>query len=429
MNFYSTKSFKASVFILFLGAAAFQFFRPKKPWTLTKEKLSEVLSPSIEKSVLPGTIVQPHPDNKDATLTLNLKYTLDEDAQSIAQSLLRESKSDYGALVAMDAKTGKILTLVSHYGPDATQTDFGNLAIKAQFPSASVFKIITAAAAIEIQQMGPESIIPFNGASHTLYRRNIHKTEYNRWTRYMTLREAFGKSVNTVFGKIGALHVGPEGLKEYAGKFLFNREIASDFSFEIGKTNIETNNTFQNAEIASGFTSESTLSPLHGALIASTIVNNGVLMEPFIVESATRNDTGEVVFEFQPKSQGQTLSLSAATDLRSMMEETVTRGTSRKSFQKVFRRQIPESIEFGGKTGSLDNIEAPKGRADWFVGYADTGEEKIAIAVLTLHEKYWRVKSSYLAGEFFKKQFGIEVSPRKKGQRAQITKMSNRAKK
>jgi beta-lactamase class D len=55
-----------------------------------------------------------------------------------------------------------------------------------------------------------------------------------------------------------------------------------------------------------------------------------------------------------------------------------------------------EEIEVGGKTGSLTGTNPP-GKVDWFVGYAEAGNQRIAICALTINEKNWRVKSSYMA--------------------------------
>ncbi|MEK7357458.1 MAG: penicillin-binding protein, partial [Bdellovibrionota bacterium] len=43
----------------------------------------------------------------------------------------------------------------------------------------------------------------------------------------------------------------------------------------------------------------------------------------------------------------------------------------------------------------------PQGKCDWFVGYARFGNQRIAVAALTVNEKKWRVKSSTLAKLFF----------------------------
>jgi hypothetical protein len=47
----------------------------------------------------------------------------------------------------------------------------------------------------------------------------------------------------------------------------------------------------------------------------------------------------------------------------------------------------------------------PRGRVDWFVGYASDEDRKIAIAALTISKEYWTVKSSYLAKVLFHTSF------------------------
>jgi hypothetical protein len=75
-------------------------------------------------------------------------------------------------------------------------------------------------------------------------------------------------------------------------------------------------------------------------------------------------------------------------------------------------------VEVGGKTGSLTGLE-PRGKYDWFVGYAQHGGQKIAISALTIHGKLWRVKSSYLARRAIEQYFkgvaqGRNVASRKR---------------
>ncbi len=89
--------------------------------------------------------------------------------------------------------------------------------------------------------------------------------------------------------------------------------------------------------------------------------------------------------------------------IRSLMRETVHRGTSRGTFRGFFKRDYA-LLDVGGKTGSLSGTD-PKGKYDWFVGYADGGTKRIAFASLTIHEKLWRVKSSYLARKAIESYF------------------------
>ena len=142
-------------------------------------------------------------DHEEEAVPTKLEYTLDERLQKSVEGLFNLYRPDYGAFVALDPKDGKILALVSY---SQSHGFHGNLALRASFPSASIFKIVTSAAAIEGHQYSADTIIPFNGRKHTLFRGQILGKEITRWTRYITLREAFAHSINTVFGKIGGLY-------------------------------------------------------------------------------------------------------------------------------------------------------------------------------------------------------------------------------
>jgi beta-lactamase class D len=99
------------------------------------------------------------------------------------------------------------------------------------------------------------------------------------------------------------------------------------------------------------------------------------------------------------------MSGEGASRLRELMEATITAGTSRKTFRALVRDKKYRELELGGKTGSLHG-DNPKGKVDWFVGYAIGGEnEKLAIGAITVNKQFWTVKSSYLAQALFKKHF------------------------
>ncbi len=333
-----------------------------------------------------------------------VQYALDSGLQKAMENLFKDYKPDYGAFVAIDAVTGRVLALVSYDGPGRkyrSPTGQNHLALRASFPSASVFKVVTAAAAIAEKDFSADTVIPYNGRNHTLYRSNVLKENYNRWTRYITLKEAFARSVNTVFGKIGVFVLSPASLRDYASRFGFNRKIASDLPAEESKAQFG-DDQWEMAEAASGFTRDNRMSPLQGALIAAAIVNDGVMMEPWLVGSLHQQD-GTKVYEALPKVASEAVDANTAREMRSLMRETVRRGTSRGSFRR-FGRGFEDEVEVGGKTGSLTGDDPP-GKYDWFVGYADNGPSRIAVAALTVHEKYWRVKSSYLARRAFEHYF------------------------
>ena len=87
------------------------------------------------------------------------------------------------------------------------------------------------------------------------------------------------------------------------------------------------------------------------------------------------------------------------------MEQTIIGGTSRKSFRPLVRDRRFREIEMGGKTGHLTG-DNPKGRVDWFIGYAvDDENKKLAVAAITINKKFWTVKSSYIGQFMFRTYF------------------------
>jgi peptidoglycan glycosyltransferase len=323
---------------------------------------------------------------------VSVQYGFDPALQESMETFFKSYRPDYGAFVALDPVTGRVLAMVSYADKGDIQD---NLALRATFPSASIFKVVTAAAAIAEKQFSPDTVIPFQGSNHTLYKRNVLGLQTNRWTRYMTLRDAFALSVNPVFGRLGAITLGSAQLTEYAHRFGFNQTIGADFPMQDSIATIAgEGEQWSLAETASGFTRETRMSPMQGALIAAAIVNEGVMMEPHAVD-AIHTHEGVEVYRASPKIAQHSIDAATARSLRNLMQETVDSGTSRNAFKKFFVGPYAK-LEVGGKTGSLTG-DSPPGKYDWFVGYAKAGSQKFAFCSLAIHGAQWRVKSSFLA--------------------------------
>lgn len=370
----------------------------------TRAQIRDQLAPYIKKNEVAPNI---YFEKFGAFEKTDVQYTFDVNLQNQANKLLKMYKPDYASIVAMDAKTGRILALASYLKEDTTP---GNLAIKATFPAASVFKIVPASVALDKYMLESNLLIPFNGSSHTLYRKNVMSDTINRWTRSISLKQAFAQSVNTFFARLAFKKMEPSDLKEYAAKFQFNTPIATDFPIDMSKAVIPDEKNYELAEVASGFNKKNTLSPVQGAMMAAAIADDGIMKTPYIVDSLT-NEDGEVVYKGEPTDQAKVLTPEGAAKLRELMQATVIQGTGRKSFRPLVRNNQFMALELGGKTGSLMGDE-PKGKVDWFVGYAIHGDQKIAIAAITVNKKYWTVKSAYLAQTIIKNHFKEDVAAR-----------------
>ena len=375
-----------------------------------RKKVSSIISDKVLKAEFPPELQLDSEPGK-AKKTYKLSYTLRSDLQEYSAELLNRYRPDYAAIVLMNAETGEILAMSSFDKYDKYGT---NLALKASYPAASIFKVITAATAVDKAGVTPDHRIAFNGGNYTLYKKNVLSDHVNRWTRIITLRDAFAKSINTAFGRLSLEKLEPEDLNNYANRFLFNQEINSDFHVDRSVASVPSEKGYELTEVASGYNRFNTLSPVHGALIASTIINEGKMPTPFLVRNLT-DEYGTVLYSGEELSKleipRQIISSKSAAKMKQLMEQTVLAGTSRKSFRHLVRDRKFRDIEMGGKTGHFTGTD-PQGRTDWFVGYASDDEDRIAIVAITVNIQKWTVKSSALGEMMFRRYFKEKIEER-----------------
>jgi cell division protein FtsI/penicillin-binding protein 2 len=312
-------------------------------------------------------------------------YTINPILQHTLKDFFRKNRVPYGVFVAMDPRTGKILALVEHSAREPYAKD---LALRATYPAASIFKLITAAAAIEGAQARPDTQI----------------VRFGRYTSVQTtLGEALAKSDNQAFAEIALRHLNVNTLVNYAGRFQFNRTIPFDLPVQVSRIQAKDSQR-ELADLAAGF-GEVGLSPLHAALIGSAISNEGVMMSPCLVDHVL-GAAGKTLFSCTPKIFATAISPETASLLREMMGMTITHGTARRAFRSTFREPVLRDIEMGGKTGSLTG-KSPPGKVSWFVGMAPLDHPEIVISALVINSgsRHWKIKSSEVAREGFRVYF------------------------
>ena len=330
---------------------------------------------------------------------LLVRSSIDISLQNYLTKKLDRKNSSKIGIVIMNPTDGRVLAMVGFDKYDPQK----NPCVDKTYPAASIFKIITAAAAIEKANLKADSMLHFNGRKHTLYKSQLTEKE-TKYTNYISFEEAFAKSVNPVFGKLGALYLGKEALKPYAMAFGFNRIINFE-TFLMPSLTVFTDEPYQLAELASGFNKKTKITPVHGALIASTIVNQGKLIEPTIVDRIV-DGKGTWLYTGQSALLGHAFNAETSGTLNELMKTTMKSGTARREFRKYRKDKVISRLEIGGKTGSINN-RTNDVKYDWFVGYAKEkeGDIKIAVSVLVAHEKYIGIRAAQYAMMAFKKYF------------------------
>ncbi len=331
--------------------------------------------------------------------TLHLDTGIDPSLQDYMLGKLDRKNSRHIAIVALNPVDGEIFMMAGYNRIDPDS----NTCLDNTYPAASIFKIITAAAAIEQGNLDSNSKLRFNGSAHTLYKTQL-KDRKNRYTNHTTLQGAFAKSINPVFGKLGALSLEKDQLSACAEAFGFNSEIDFELPLPASRFNI-TDAPYHRAEIASGFNRQTTLSAIHAALLPAIILNQGKWVEPTIVHRIT-DGSGQLLYENRPGPLKQVITPRASRVIYDLMEATVRYGTAKKAFKGFQKDPVLSKCNLGGKTGSIYNKKHDL-RYDWFVGFADlkNGNKKMAIAVVVAHEEFIGTRAAAYARMAIKKYY------------------------
>ncbi len=323
--------------------------------------------------------------------------TLDPALQRAALEILRGHKIPEAAVVVTDVATGRVRVWASHVQKGPSR----DLCAEASAPAASVFKIVTASSLVENAGLGPDTKQCYSGGENRINTQDlVDDPRRDRWCA--TLAEALGRSINTVFARLAQRHLTREQLGATAAAFGFGD--APPFDVAVAPSQLHfPDDKLGFARTAAGFWN-TTLSPLEGAMLASTIASGGELVRPSIVARVTQGDA--VLFEAPAERTVVRRALKPATAaaVGTMMEATVTGGTSFRAFHDAKGRSLLGEVAVAGKTGTLTRADAEK-YYTWFVGYAPAKAPEVAISVLVVNGPKWRVKANAIARDVLRAHF------------------------
>ena len=354
---------------------------------ITRNDLPDLLNGFNQDSTLLNDVLICEKDGKQYTI----RTTIDTKLQRHIQKLLKRSRTLQSAVVVLNAVDGRVIAMVDH---DSNGRE-SNLNLQAVFPAASLFKIVSAAAALENAGYSPDTTLYFRGRRHTLYKSQLKQIK-DRWTTETSLRKAFALSNNSVFGKLGIYVLGQAVLTEYAEKFGFNRSIPFDLPLAVSPIAVPADN-FGLAEIASGFNKKTLISPLHATLLASVGANKGKMPAPWMVETI-QDEQEHVLYHADTTVFNRPVVGKAAENLTDLMQYAARSGTSRSVFRKLRRRKIFKAFELGAKTGTI-NDKRDRFKYDWIAAFAlaPGGKSNIAVGVLGVHGKILGTRSTEMA--------------------------------
>lgn len=304
----------------------------------------------------------------------NLNLTIDQTIQEIAYNSLGDH---IGSIVVMDPRNGEVLAMVSKpsYNPNTLDQDWNTLiqnndapllnrSSQGAYRPASTMKIVSSDV---ILRSGIDTNYYDSG---TVKIQNYDIKNYGDYSYgNVNLRTALMNSLNTYFAaKVD--EIGKKPYKEVAEKYMFNKNYKFDIEKINAKIPFDDLNQVDMAMTGFGY-GKTRVTPLHMAMIASTIANDGKMMQPRLVRNVVNKD-GKVVKESKSEVLSDVTSSDIANTIRDYMVDVVNYGTANKAYL--------QSVQIAGKSGTVDK---KGGGVDvWFVGFAPAYDPKLAFAIV-----------------------------------------------
>lgn len=330
---------------------------------------------------------------------LRINYTIQGGLQKRVHDYLEKNQVPYAAFVAIEPATGRILGMTSYSSVDP---DWTRSSVYGLYPMASLFKIITASAALESGKITPDSMIEFRGGATSESPRYWELSSRGKNNR-LDVTCAMGKSINPVYGRIASDFAGKASVMESVSRFGFNQELFPGTpAIPSQAAEPQSNNDLM--LMGAGLNRDVKISPLHAAVIISAIANGGKMMAPTLTSSIT-DHKGREKGGFTPREIRRLVTPETASSLTQMLSSTVLTGTSRKAFHDRHGRPLLD-VSIAAKTGSINGSD-PKGYYTWFAAFAPIQNPRIALVALVINPGKWKIKASQVGEqaleEFFEK--------------------------
>ena len=339
----------------------------------------------------------------EKTLGNNVITTLDVELQKAAYNALGDND---GAIIAINPENGKVLAMVSK--PDFDPNTVGenweaitsdeensclvNRATNGLYTPGSTFKIFTF---LEyIRENSEYRNYLYNCQGSITVGDNKVSCYNGTWHGDEDLFESFAHSCNSSFINIG-MKLDMDKFANTCNRLFFNRSLPTKLEYK--PSSLTLNGESDDFEIMQTVIGQgkTLVSPLHMAMIASAIANDGVLMQPYIVSKVT-NHNGYEVKSYKSSKYGEIFTKDEVSILTEAMGDVVEYGTG--------TRLKNDNYDVYGKTGTAE-INSGDDAHSWFVGFADDGNDKIAICVVMEEMPPGSTWAVPVAGEVFEAYF------------------------
>ncbi len=312
------------------------------------------------------------------TLDRNIQYK----SQEILEDAVERYKATSGALIIVEPKTGKILSMANvptfdpnNYNkvPTVEQNVFNNMAINNAWEPGSIFKPLVMAAAIQEGKVQPETENTF-GACVKVDSFQICTSTGEAYGKE-TMTQVLENSDNVAMVWISEL-LGKNSLYKYIKDFGFGRKSGVELDTESAGEVAEAKHWANSERATIAFGQGITATPLQVLMATASIANQGKLMQPYIVDKVVNFDGKEQIRT--PKEITRVISEETAKKVSEMMVSVVEYGHGKKAGVAGY--------QVAGKTGTAQ-VPKPGGgyyadrHIGSFVGFAPANDPRFAMIV------------------------------------------------
>lgn len=280
----------------------------------------------------------------------NVQLTLDQKVQTILEDALSQVETEFNpkriTATVINPKTGEIIAMGSR--PSYNPNDLGNVTnwyndiVSTPIEPGSTMKIFTLASAIEEGVYNPNDT--YQSGTYKIPEITRAVPDYRKHWGTITYAEGFQRSSNVAMAKLIWEKVGTQTFLEYLKAFQFDQLTGIDLPREtLGRLVYR----YPIEQLNAAFGQGTTVTPIQIVKAATAIANNGQMMTPYIIQSITDPNTGDVIKENTPTIAGEPISEATAQQVLQAMESVVTEETG--TANGIF--ELP-SYTLAGKTGT-----------------------------------------------------------------------------
>lgn len=353
---------------------------------------------------IPLTDEETYAPKEGYSVVLSIDSNIQQFAETAALHAKKENMADKVSIIVQDTMTGEILAMTTkddynlndpraplnekqeeewdklseEEKMDILYDNWRDFNVNDQYEPGSIFKLITAAAAIEENTAQPDSQYVCNGA---MVMGNSRLTCTSRTRGKKTLAKGIEESCNMTMIQVGQ-DLGAEKFLKYIKAFGFGKKTGIELYGEsigivprsykdISKVNLATMSYGHSIAV----------SPIQLINAVSAISNGGFLNKPTLIKEIV-DANGNVIERKRPELRRRVISEETSEKMKMMMRRVVEKGTGQ-------RAQVPGYI-VGGKSGTA-NIATPTGYLEAynssFVGVAPLNDPRLTVLVVINNPK------------------------------------------